>query len=554
MVERLSLGAAVERHVRPGDTVHVAMGHHRWTALARETCRQFWGGDAGIELVMGSLGSLGVLFFRGGLLRKVVTAYSGDAFPTYAPNPVFTRAYAAGEVEVEHWSFLTLRRRLAAAAQGLPAVTTRPLGRTSFAANPAYSEVETAAGPVGLLAPLVPDVTLLHAVLADEAGNLACAPPGLDGVDGAWAARRGCVATVERVVDDLSAFAGLVRIPAHRVLAVVEAPFGAHPGGVYGAPLRQPGYAEDTDAWVEARRAARGDLDAWARATCLDVATHEDYLAAVGPDRLQRLLTRLHPAPGPPPEPAPDVRPEATAWEAAATYAAREVSARTLALRADGVLAGAGVANLAAWVGVAAARAAGSPVRLTAELGLWGYTPTPGSPFIFEFRSFPSAELLGDAETVLGLLVGGPGTVVLGCLGAAEVDDRGDVNSTLLAGGRPLVGAGGGTDVAVGADEVVVVTLLRPERTPRRVAYVTAPGDRVTAVVTDRGLLRRRDGRLRLAAVPAGANPLAERVRTAVASCGWDLEVDREVSELAAPEAPELAALRRYDPQGFFLR
>jgi acyl CoA:acetate/3-ketoacid CoA transferase alpha subunit len=52
---------------------------------------------------MTSLGALGGAFFRGGLVRKVVTAYSGNSFPTYTPNPIFRRAYESGEVEVEHW-------------------------------------------------------------------------------------------------------------------------------------------------------------------------------------------------------------------------------------------------------------------------------------------------------------------------------------------------------------------------------------------------------------------------------------------------------------------
>ena len=84
------------------------MGHSRWTAAARELARQFWGTDPGFTLVMTSLGALGAAFFRGGLVRKVITAYSGNSFPTYTPNPIFRQAYESGEVEVEHWSILTL--------------------------------------------------------------------------------------------------------------------------------------------------------------------------------------------------------------------------------------------------------------------------------------------------------------------------------------------------------------------------------------------------------------------------------------------------------------
>ena len=66
------------------------------------------------------------------------------------------------------------------------------------------------------------------------------------------------------------------------------------------------------------------------------------------------------------------------------------------------MLAGAGVANLAAWLAVANARAAGSDVSLTAEIGLWGYDPTPADPFVLNHRNFGRSTMLGDAAMVLG--------------------------------------------------------------------------------------------------------------------------------------------------------
>ena len=146
-----SLGDAVGQNVRTGDTVLVMMGHSRWTAAARELARQFWGRDPGFTLVMTSMGALGALFFRGGLVRKVVTTYSGNSFPTYTPNPVFRAAYESGDVEVEHWSILTLSQRLEAAARGLPAAVTGSLVGSSMAGNPAFSRVESPVGTLGIL-------------------------------------------------------------------------------------------------------------------------------------------------------------------------------------------------------------------------------------------------------------------------------------------------------------------------------------------------------------------------------------------------------------------
>jgi acyl CoA:acetate/3-ketoacid CoA transferase alpha subunit/acyl CoA:acetate/3-ketoacid CoA transferase beta subunit len=551
-----SLSDAVERNVRPGDAVHVMLGHSRWTAAAREMARQLWGTDADLTLIMTSLGALGALFFRGGMVRKVVTAYSGNSFPSYAPNPIFAQAYESGDVAVEHWSILTLGQRLEAAARGLPALVTGSVVGSDLAANQAFTVTDTPYGPVGLVAPLVPDVALCHAALSDAHGNLAMSEPLLEGVWGAWAARRGVVATVERIVDDLEGLGHRVRIPAHRVLAVVEAPFGAHPGGCYAPGLPVTGYGEDIPFWVDAAAAARGDFDAWARQHLLDPEDHNRYLERLGDDRLAHLRSLADPASWrrdaeANPLPADD---PISPWEVAAGLGAREVRAVVSAHGADAVLAGAGVANLAAWVAVGRARADGESVCLTAELGLWDYTPTPADPYIFNHRVFPATAFLSDASTVLGMLVGGPGTITVGCLGGAEVDRHGNINSTQLESGRFLVGSGGANDVVSRAAACVVMTLARPERLPETVGYITAPGEKVTSVVTDRGILRKSDGRLRVAAVAAGTGSLEERVRAMVAACGWEAEVAADVSELAPVTMSEVMELRQFDRRRQFLR
>ena len=551
-----TLTDAVAQHVRPGDSVHVMLGHSRWTAGARELARHFWGKDPGFTLIMTSLGALGALFFRGGLVRKVVTTYSGNSFPTYTPNPIFKEAYESGRVEVEHWSILTLAQRLEAAARGLPATVTGSLVGSSMAENDAFSVIDSPFGPLGVLSPLVPDVALVHAALSDRDGNLVFSEPLLEGVWGAWAARRGVVATVEKVVDDLHGLGHRVRVPGHRVLAVVEAPYGAHPGGCYAPALPVQSYGEDIAFWNQAAEAAaKGTFDDFASEWVLGPSTHEEYVARLGTDHLRWLEGRSLPssweddarATPVPEDPAP------SRWEHAAAFGAREVERVVATVGADAVLAGAGVANLAAWVAVARARAEGSRVMLTAELGLWGYEPTPADPYIFNHRVFPGTPYLSDASAVLGMVIGGPGTRTVGCLGAAEVDRDGCLNSTELAGGRFLVGSGGANDVASRADACVVVTLARPERLPETVAYVTSPGHRVVSVVTDLGVLRRQDGCLQVSAVPAGPGSVAERVRALVESCGYTPEVARDVEELAPVQASEVGALREFDRQRLFL-
>jgi acyl CoA:acetate/3-ketoacid CoA transferase alpha subunit/acyl CoA:acetate/3-ketoacid CoA transferase beta subunit len=563
MIDRqTTLSEAVARHVQRGDTLHVVVGHHRWTAAAREVVRQWWERDPQFTLVMLSLSSLGALFFRGGLVRKVVTGYSGDTFPNFTPNPWFARAYSRGDVEVEHWSFLAFTQRLEAAARGLPAIVTRSIAGSSMESNPDYARVDSPFGEIGLLSPLRPDVALMHAPVADREGNIALQPPLLEGAWGALAASRGVIVTVEKIVDDLRPWSHHVRIPAHHVLAVVEAPLGAHPGGLFAGDLPVDGYGEDYDFWVEARAATRGDdYDAWIRHWVLDVDSQEAWLERLGAERIASLHARSRPDSwrADAEAHAPDLDAPVNGWERAAVFGARYLADRIVAIDADAVLAGAGVANLSAWLGVKLAHERGSTVALTAEIGLWGYEPVPADPFVLNHRNFPSATMLSDAGTVLGALVGGAGTTTIGCLGGAQIDRKGNINSTMVPGGAFLVGSGGGNDVASVAAECIVVATLNPTRTPSECGYITSPGRVVRALVTDLGLLEKlgtgeTDDELVLTAVPAGPEPIAERIERARAACGWDLRVAAEVGELPGPEPDEVGTLRGWDPRGWFLR
>jgi acyl CoA:acetate/3-ketoacid CoA transferase alpha subunit/acyl CoA:acetate/3-ketoacid CoA transferase beta subunit len=544
--------------VEQGDSVHVMCGHTRWTAAARELVRQWWGRDPGFELVMLSLSSLGTLFFRGGLVRKVITGYSGDIFPNFTPNPIFGDAYLSGEVEVEHWSFLAFAQRMEAAARGLPAVTTSSIAGSSMAENPGFAEIDTPFGRVGMLEAYAPDVALLHAAVADRDGNVALHPPLLEGVWGAMAARRGAIVTVERIVDDIRPWSHLVKLPAHRVLAVSECPMGAHPGGLYGRFTPAEPYGEDLQFWTEVRNASRSDgFDDWIRRWVLDVESQEQYLAQLGDERIALLRRRsevdswrddevAHPV---------DVDAPANDWERAATFGARVLADRIVATGADGVLAGAGVANLATWLAVDLARVRGSSCVLTAELGLWGYEPTPADPFVFNHRAFPSSTMLGDSSEVLGMIVPGPGTTALACLGAAIVDVEGNIDSTVVPGRAFLVGSGGGNDVAAAADEVVVMTTLTPRRTVERVPYVTSPGTRVSHLVTDLGVFHKdAGGRFVLVALADGDGSTDDRIAEIRALCNWELVVSPELEELEPPTTDEVTALRRWDPTGYFLR
>ena len=151
------------------------------------------------------------------------------------------------------------------------------------------------------------------------------------------------------------------------------------------------------------------------------------------------------------------------------------------------------------------------------------------------------------------MVIGGPGTPRSGCLGAAEVDRNGCLNSTELAGGRFLVGSGGANDVASRATACVVVTLARPERLPDTVAYVTSPGHRVVSVVTDKGVLRRTTGSCGWRRCRPVRDRWTIECATFAASCGYEPDVARAGRGAGAGRSDEVRALREYDRRRLFL-
>ena len=94
----------------------------------------------------------------------------------------------------------------------------------------------------------------------------------------------------------------------------------------------------------------------------LDVETQEQWVDQLGAERVQALRAKAAPDSWHADEEAfpPDLDSPVNAWERAAVWGARYLAERVVALDADAVLAGAGVANLSAWLGVQLARDAGS--------------------------------------------------------------------------------------------------------------------------------------------------------------------------------------------------
>lgn len=564
----MPLKEAVERFVRPGMHLHLGHSYARPCAAAHEIARQFRGRDPGFTVsTLGFTGDLASLF-AGGTIRKAIATFYGDSYPMPGPNPVYQKCYRDGTVEMENWTILSFSLRLLAGALGMEWIPAMSLLGTAMEEENGedYCVIDMPGiGKMGFARALRPDITFLHGWAADPAGNVVCAPPYAEGPTSARGAKEGAIVTVERVVDAefIRRYSHFVKVPSYLVKAICPAPMGSHPAGMsnYGLEREFTGYEVDREFLIDFREQAKDEkkLDAWMDKWITGCADHEEYLERLGHERIWYLMGKSSPDSWrweladalPKMNHGPDYNPVEMMVAAGARLIAgkaRENGYRT-------ILAGVGASNLAAWLAYYDLMESGHDVDLMAEVGFFGYSPRPADPYIFNLRNVPQCRMLTDINDVLGSLVGAESNRCIGALGAGQVDRLGNVNSTQVPEHRLyLVGSGGAADVAAGAREVVILLSHSRFRLVERVPYVTCPGTKITAVVTTRGILEKRDGELVLTGYfPGGEGGDEDAVASLREECGWDLQVADELERIEPPTLDELKSARLFDPHSFFL-
>jgi glutaconate CoA-transferase subunit B len=141
------------------------------------------------------------------------------------------------------------------------------------------------------------------------------------------------------------------------------------------------------------------------------------------------------------------------------------------------------------------------------------------------------------------------GRIDIGFLGAAQIDRRGNLNSTVIGEyERPKVrlpGGGGAPEIATSVRDVFVMLRHSPRAFVEKLDFTTSVGDKVRVVVTDLGVLEPRAGELTLTAVHRGVE--VDEVREATS---WELEVADDLAETVEPTDGELRALRALKTKG----
>ncbi len=174
----------------------------------------------------------------------------------------YRQAVQEGTVKANEHACYTVISALRAASYGIPFMPVRGLQTSDLvAANDYFASVTDpfTGQTLNAVKALRPDVSIVHAQLADERGNALIEGPAYEDLLLSRASRR-VIVTAERIVEENHFATGKTKatIPHFLVSAVVRAPRGAWPTACYDA---YEAAGEDIRSFLAL--SSRQELDAW---------------------------------------------------------------------------------------------------------------------------------------------------------------------------------------------------------------------------------------------------------------------------------------------------
>jgi len=196
---------------------------------------------------------------------------------------------------------------------------------------------------------------------------------------------------------------------------------------------------------------------------------------------------------------------------------------------------------------------------LVSELGFLGFSPRPGEPFLFNLSNVPTCTALDGILTMLGMLVPHEGMYCIGALSAAQVDRHGNLNTTLIPEKNVfMTGSGGANDVMSTAGEVIIIMPQSKGRFVEKLPFITSPGMKARTLVSTLGVFEKLgdDAEFTLTAyfedqTSADQAAAIDQIRQ---QCGWNLKTADNLEKFPLPDIRDLATLRTFDPDRYFLR
>ncbi|MFZ0965062.1 MAG: CoA-transferase [Candidatus Bathyarchaeia archaeon] len=180
---------------------------------------------------------------------------------------------------------------------------------------------------------------------------------------------------------------------------------------------------------------------------------------------------------------------------------------------------------------------------------------------------YRASAAIGLIET-LGLMLQG-GHVDVGFVGAAQIDEYGNINTTYIGSfEKPTVrlpGSGGGNDIVSSAKRIVIIMTHEKRKMVKKLDYLTSPGFLDGPGAREKAGLRGggpslvvtnlcqmdfdpETKKIRLATVHPGVS-----VQQVLENTSFDLIVPKDVPTTELPTREELVLLREIDPHGIYI-
>ena len=229
---------AISQHVKSGDFVFIGGYVCRPpTSAIHEIIRQ---GIKDLTITRSNAADDFDMMIGAGVVKRFISTFL--SLGVYGLGRCYRRSMEQGiphKIEVEEYTNLSLPMMLMAGAMGMPFVPVRDMAGSdllnikSFMGDEKYKIIESPfdGRPTVLVPALNPDVAIVHVQQADENGNAQMWGIGGDCKFGANAASK-VIVSCERLVsrEVIGKDPSRTIIPSFKVCAVVEEPFGAHPG------------------------------------------------------------------------------------------------------------------------------------------------------------------------------------------------------------------------------------------------------------------------------------------------------------------------------------
>lgn len=262
---------AISQHVRSGDFVYIG-GYICRTPMSavHEIIRQ---GLKDLTVTRSNAADDFDMLIGAGCVKRFIATFL--SLGIYGLGRCFRRSLEKGiphKIEIEEYTNLSLPLMLQAGAMGMPFVPVKDMVGTdllkikSFMGDGKYKLIDSPfdGSPVLLAPALNPDVAIIHVQQADEQGNAQIWGIGGDCQMGAMASKK-VIVSCERIVsrETIGKDPSRTIVPSFKVCAVVEEPFGAHPGYTPGFYDVDFGWGYEYKVASDTEEGFKAFLDEW---------------------------------------------------------------------------------------------------------------------------------------------------------------------------------------------------------------------------------------------------------------------------------------------------